>query len=142
MSAGKETPEQKAIRLLNAAFRIKEPFNFDKPPSNMYAVSLFNIEKLIELAIAEEREANGWVSVKDRLPYCQFENEELEMMSSQSVKIHGLTKDGQEAFGIGEFLSNGTWHCYGGEHDFMHVEIVTHWSELRADPKDEVIKDA
>ena len=52
-----ETIEQKAHRLMGAAFRIKQPFNLDAPAPYMYSVSIFNVERLVELAIAEEREA-------------------------------------------------------------------------------------
>lgn len=95
------------------------------------------VRDALELAIAEEREASGWISVKDRLPICEFEHEELGVMVSQTVNIYGVSVDDNHGQGFGELHGDGRWVCYGGEHDFMNVKEVTHWSPLPAAPKAE-----
>ena len=54
------------------------------------------------------------------------------------MNIYGVSVDDNHGEGFGELHSDGRWVCYGGEHDFMNVKEVTHWSPLRAAPKDEV----
>lgn len=138
-----ETIEQRTYRLLQIANKNDEGQAIDSDFggemfNSLLENTIFKLHcKMIELAIAEEREASGWISVKDRLPICEFEHEELGVMVSQTVNIYGVSVDDNHGQGFGELHGDGRWVCYGGEHDFMNVKEVTHWSPLPAAPKAE-----
>lgn len=144
-----ETLKQKAIRLLKAAFLIKEPFNIEAPPPYMYAVSVFNVEKLVELALAEEREANGWISVKDRLPEwagrddtpCEVNGEKIgAILTSEKVLVVIAPNNTVRIDHLTSIENSNDEHQY--EWFYMYKDRVTHWMALPAAPKDEVSKDA
>ena len=132
-----ETIDEKVCRYARAVIPLEDgqvPASFDEikvKPEYSY------LREMIAMAIAEEREASGWISVKDRLPICEFEHEELGVMVSQTVNIYGVSVDDNHGQGFGELHGDGRWVCYGGEHDFMNVKEVTHWSPLPAAPKAE-----
>lgn len=46
---------KKTARILSAAYKVREPFDFKSPAPFMYALSLFNLEKIVEMVIEEER---------------------------------------------------------------------------------------
>ncbi|MDO8344799.1 MAG: hypothetical protein Q7T48_16470, partial [Cellvibrio sp.] len=136
-----ETIEQRANRLFEEARKVV-PYKY-KTTGDLNKHTTLLLAKVIELAIAEDRETNKvikWISVKDSLPLCWYENFELEITASKSVYVLGLTGDGAIGYGIGEYRSDGTWNCYGGDHDFMHIETVTHWHPFFDVPKAEVIE--
>lgn len=69
-----------------------------------------------------------WISVKDRLPPCEFEL----VQTDESVSNVVLVSDNNSysySLGFGHVNSDGIWTVYDGEHDFMNVQNVTHWAE-------------
>lgn len=74
-----------------------------------------------------------WISVEDRLPECPHEYTADDTMVSQSVLICDSSM--WPCIGMGHMVEGGKWTLYGGEHDFMWPETITHWMPLPEAPK-------
>ncbi len=74
-----------------------------------------------------------WISVNDRLPDCPHEYTSDDTMVSQSLLICDASM--WPCVGMGHMVEGGKWTLYGGDHDFMHPETVTHWMPLPGSPK-------
>lgn len=74
-------------------------------------------------------EMSEWISVKNRLPPCEFELHETGENVSNVVLIHN--KNSYEFnIGMGHVSDSGAWTIYDGEYDFMNISDVTHWMPL------------
>lgn len=71
-----------------------------------------------------------WISVDERMPKCEHECTGSGTDISQTV----LIANGPLEFGMGHLQDDGKWVCYGGDHDFMYVDPVTHWLPLPRAP--------
>ena len=137
-----ETIEQKTCRL---AIEVR-PQILDY--RNQITVATFyykQVEKMIELAIAEEREANGWISVKDRLPewasrddtLCEIDGKKVgALLTSEKVLVviapHNTVRiDHLTAIESSNGERQHKWFD-------MYRDRVRYWSLLPAAPKAEV----
>lgn len=68
-----------------------------------------------------------WISVKERLPECphEMDTDDGQFMVSQSVLFCDSSM--WPCMAMGHMVEDGTWTNYGGDHDFMYPETVTHW---------------
>jgi hypothetical protein len=121
-----ETIEQKTSRLLKAALDVQETYRFGDPPLYRHLLTTFNIERLIELAIAEEREACGWQPI-------------------ETAPKDGTVIDlwcGGERYADCQWYKN-EWREYRYD-DFDSLALLpverlpTHWMPLPTAPKDKV----
>ena len=74
-----------------------------------------------------------WIKCSDRLPECPHEYTTDDTMVSHSL----LVTDGRDSqsLGMGHMREDGTWRLYGGDHDFMHPEKITHWMPFPDPPE-------
>lgn len=113
-----------------------------------------DVAGLIEIAIAEEREANGWISVKDRMPTqyvllsvrltdsgkhvirrgCYIKKFDEETYDEDHFDYNEADETNYVPEGWYELIAN--WDNYTSV--FINEGVVTHWMELPAAPKDEV----
>ena len=77
---------------------------------------------------------SDWIDVKNSLPNCQFELFETDEYVSNVVMVHDINSF-EFNIGFGHVNEYGVWTVYSGEHDFMHVQNVTHWKPLPRLPK-------
>lgn len=75
-----------------------------------------------------------WISVKNKLPECEFELCENGDYVSNVVLVCNINSY-EFNTGFGHINDNGAWSVYDGEHDFMNVSNVTHWMPLPELPK-------
>ena len=78
----------------------------------------------------------NWISVKDKLPSCNYELHETGDYVSNVVMVHDVNSY-EFNMGFGHVNDDGIWTVYDGEHDFMNVQNVTHWMPLPKPPKEE-----
>jgi hypothetical protein len=73
-----------------------------------------------------------WIKCTDRLPECPHECTTDDTMVSHTL----LVTDGRDpsTLGMAHMREDGTWCLYGGDHDFMHPEQITHWMPLPVPP--------
>lgn len=73
-----------------------------------------------------------WISCTDRLPDCPHECTEDDTMVSHTV----LVTDARDpsTLSMAHMREDGTWKLYGGDHDFMHPEQISHWQPLPRSP--------
>lgn len=101
--------------------------------------------EVVELAIAEEREANGWISVKDRLPEwasrddtpCEIDGKKVgALLTSEKVLVVIAPRDTVRIDHLTAI------ECSDGErqHKWFNTyrDRVRYWSPLPAAPKAEV----
>lgn len=86
--------------------------------------------------LAKAQAVQGWISVEEGLPPCEFEFCETGERVSNAVLIHSATTYGFN-MGMGHINEDGIWSAYSGEHDFMNVLDVTHWMPLPEPPTKE-----
>ena len=67
-----------------------------------------------------------WISIKDKLPPCDYECCETGDYVSNVVLVTD-NNSYSYSLGFGHVNSEGKWTVYDGEHDFMNVQNVTHW---------------
>ena len=84
---------------------------------------------------AKAQAVQGWISVEDGLPPCDFEFCETGERVSNAVLIHSAATYGFN-MGMGHVNEDGVWNVYSGEHDFMNVLMVTHWMPLPDAPQE------
>lgn len=72
-----------------------------------------------------------WIKCSDRLPDCPHECTTDDTMVSQSVLV---CDGGPQSLGMAHMREDGTWMLYGGDHDFMHPDPITHWMPLPDSP--------
>ncbi len=130
-----ETIEEKTYRLLQIANKNDEGVAIDSDFegemfNSLLDNTIFKLHcKMIELAIAEEREANGWISVEDRLP----ENGKPVVLYRP---LASLTQDPNICIGWNTGKTRES--PQGVNHNFNCVCHVSYWLDLPAAPKDEV----
>lgn len=86
---------------------------------------------------AKAQAVQGWISVEDGLPPCDFEFCETGECVSNVVLIHSAATYGFN-MGMGHVNEDGVWNVYSGEHDFMNVLEVTHWMPLPDAPQEPI----
>ncbi|ELG7182120.1 TPA: DUF551 domain-containing protein [Pseudomonas aeruginosa] len=73
-----------------------------------------------------------WIKCTDRLPECPHECTTDDTMVSHTVLV--TDERDPTSLGMAHMREDGTWKLYGGDHDFMHPEQVTHWQPLPRSP--------
>lgn len=66
-----------------------------------------------------------WIKCSERLPECKHEFTSDDTMVSDSLLV--TDESDPQCLGMAHFVAGGTWTLYGGEHDFMYPENITHW---------------
>lgn len=72
-----------------------------------------------------------WTSVKDGLPETDNECTARDLNVSATFFVRGIDVTGGQGCGLADYQEDGKWHCYGGDHDFMHIVEVTHYLPVR-----------
>lgn len=72
----------------------------------------------------------GWTACSERLPDCPHDDNDG--MLSDSLLVCDAN-EGQN-LGMAHLVEGAGWVVYGGEHDFMHPEHITHWMPFPESP--------
>lgn len=75
---------------------------------------------------------SDWIKCSERLPECLHECTTEDVMVSQSVLV---CDGGVQSLGMAHMRQDGTWKMYGGDHDFMYPDPITHWMPFPDAPK-------
>jgi hypothetical protein len=75
---------------------------------------------------------SNWIKFSDRRPECPHECTTDDTMVSHTVLV--TDERDPTSLGMAHMREDGTWKLYGGDHDFMHPEQVTHWQPLPKSP--------
>lgn len=72
----------------------------------------------------------GWTACSERLPTCSHEDEDG--LLSDSLLVCDVNS--WPNLGMAHLREGGGWQLYGGDHDFMHPDTITHWMPLPGSP--------